>query len=349
MIINYIYRSRFYSCGLYQPFYTSIYQEYVVDEEDPSVVLDEEDEKKFREAGYHLPQGTYNFVANYTFFKVHKTAAISKSPMAFTFVSLVDTYPHIFPRAITPSEKSRNLTVVLQLNQAQFSVLQDVLCGTTSNVSQLQGQGITPTLAKCELEHSLNLSDYLLTFLGDHYKVNKANTQMLGKSLPYCRYATCQPDGAFYNEEKFVLKQFVFGASSVGGTFEMIDGVAKVPQLQEGPELQEMLEKPKIVLGEDKKSGNEGEVQAIVAMNIQATNLCIKAVAKGFFVEHAIIFGYARHVSEACVVPYRMHMNFMERKTSVYKGKQTMTTSVYFDTIKYFLDHPEELEFRVYH
>ena len=26
-----------------------------------------------------------------------------------------------------------------------------------------------------------------------------------------------------------------------GGTFEMVEGVAKVPQLQEGPELQEML------------------------------------------------------------------------------------------------------------
>ena len=87
--------------------------------------------------------------------------------------------------------------------------------------------------------------------------MNKANTQMLGKILPYCRYA---PDGAFYNEEKFVLKQFVFGASSVGGMI----GVAKVPQLQEGPELQEMLEKP---LGFGGKSGNEGKVQASVACN----------------------------------------------------------------------------------
>ena len=46
-------------------------------------------------------------------------------------------------------------------------------------------------------------------------------------------------------------------------------------------------------------------------MKIQAINLSIKAETKGSFVEHAIIFGYARHVSESCVVPYRMHTNFM--------------------------------------
>ena len=94
--------------------------------------------------------------------------------------------------------------------------------------------------------------------------------------------------------------------------------------------------------GEDKKVGEAGEIQAIVAMNIMATLLTVKAVACDETVTHAVVFGHARTVEKQYIVPYKMTMDYVKQRTTVNRGPK-MKPSDFFNSVKYYLDNIEHL------
>ena len=56
-----------------------------------------------------------------------------------------------------------------------------------------------------EVCHTKALASYLKKELGDNFTIF-ANQELLGRTLPLCKYATSRPDLAFYHNKKYVYE-----------------------------------------------------------------------------------------------------------------------------------------------
>ena len=307
-----------------------IFPDHVDISEDSTFEITEKNRKSYLTSKTDfLNIGTYSFIANDTFFRIFNTVPANELA-SNTFPAMQVPIKNILPH-LTEDMTVKTITVQMQLSPLEYSLFASA---TTQSLSGtvVQPQPDDKTLADLvrsatvntdisEISHTKGLVSYLKTWLGDEFSVKYVDAAVGDKKV--CRYATSRPDLCFFHTTKFYQKSTVI---ALAGSFEnescgTLYGMG----------------------GEDKLNSRCGEEQTVAAMILVAATVAKLAIIKGNFFNKAIIFGLKREDGNDKALLYKLDMDFMKRKSTLYKGEDLVSTAKCLCTIKHLLENPESI------
>lgn len=343
--------TRFYAFGPIKPFLYYCQSEYYVSGEAKDVVITSNRAAEILQEGFYLPEGIYTYINNNTFFKTSmKTSQASKAP-PFSQVVDVQTFPTIFPEEISPDSTVRTKTLTLQVTPSQRTTLISSIGINAGHLDPHQllelATAIAGTFAvqkNAELICSFGLAEEIQIIFGDNFKVHN-NVSVLGKTQPFCEFATSHPDLMVYHTTKYIAKDTLYGAA-------LVDDEPMSPLSTDSEATEDALEPPQSPYmtiglgGEDKLRGKAGEPQVVAAMIINLTQLAKNAVNVGKFFSKSVMFGYVRTIEDSnSVIPYRLTMDFNTRVCIIYRGLKHMELGTFLITVRHYLANPDKLRY----
>jgi hypothetical protein len=132
----------------------------------------------------------------------------------------VATFPHIFPNKFSTYASThavrRITTLSLQTTLQQRQIISDSLGLNPADLNRDQIDTLLKALLgtlevkkEVELINTVGLGEELHSFLGPCFVVT-TNQAVLGKTQPFCQFATSQPDMMFHHISKFVCNDTLY-------------------------------------------------------------------------------------------------------------------------------------------
>ena len=163
------------------------------------------------EASDYLPDGSYAFVANDTFFLTFET----KPASALGAVPLPCEIRVVDPVELLPPLSGQWLalrTMVLAFNVTKKDYDTMVSFGEGAQLTLRREHLVTQGLP--ELRYTKAFATYLKEVVLGEETFTVCSNQKL-PSLPICRYATSKPDLAFFHKQKYTFEGLLLGCSVV--------------------------------------------------------------------------------------------------------------------------------------
>jgi len=229
-------------------------------------------------------------------------------------------------------------TVAFQLSKREEEFLRNVTSpGPSPDDVSLQVHKIIYSAKQLhnvpELVHSTGITSFLEDFLDGNF----FHLCLLVKEYNICKFSTSQPE---LYKKKYVVDSCIIRSASFLQEMNTDAGM-----MIQDTEVTDSAKPPQTLLGNaaEDKVAEGGESQAIAAMILLAAHLGVKAVNEKKHFERAIIFGYSTNIEKTSVRPYKLHLDFVNRRSTIYKSVDSVDVGTYISSVKQMLENPHHI------
>lgn len=339
--------SRFYSFNFLKPF-LNIYPDHVPLSGDYDIEITESNLNIYQEDGGYLAIAKYTYIKNETLFQTfpETTAAhtVKKDEFRDEQVPTDSIFPHqtvhenyfktvIIPIAVSPLERKMLSGLLVTTGQTEGQSLERFVSEHDIAILNIvKSAEIGPDVS--EITQTNLLRQVIERHMGGEFVMNSVDaTKYRGARKQYlCSYSTSRPDVCFYHRHNY------FSDST------LIASVATTPGLEIDEGGSESDTETETIYGDKLDDTSRSQGQLVAAMILTATTVGNVAITEGNFFTKAIVFGFTRQIKDDQIIVYRMEMDFKNRKTTLYKGEDSINTATLIFNMKELLRNPQKIK-----